>query len=53
MEERGDNYELAEQTACKAEETSTDDQQKRDQTVKVNDSVVALKGIARQGNVGE
>ena len=53
VEERGDNYELAEQTVCKAEETSTDDQQKRDQTVKVNDSVVALKGIARQGNVGE
>ena len=53
VEERGDNYELAEQTVCKADETSTDDQQKRDQTVKVNDSVVALKGIARQGNVGE
>ena len=53
MEERGDNHELAEQTVCKAEETSTDEQRKRDQTVKVNDSVVALKGIARQGNVGE
>ena len=53
VEERGDNHELAEQTACKADETSTDDQQKRDQTVKVNNSVVALKGIARQGNVGE
>ena len=53
VEERGDNHELAKQTVCKAEETSTDDQRKRDQTVKVNDSVVALKGIARQGNVGE